>query len=242
MKEILAALVEAQRLDERLAVLRRRLESLPAELGERDSRQAVREAEAEALEGKRRAALLRARELESEVRGLEERVTTLERKARGLRDAGAVQVAEHEAQELRDRISRGQDEEFRLLEDADRLQAEGARARAELVESLAELTRFRASVEADVAELRAQVAELEAERDSLLARVPSSTAEVYRKLLPARNGRAVCALKGTSCGGCGMVVPPNDRVGVVGCAKLVRCRSCMRIMVAPEIWSAQSPA
>ncbi|MBC8330103.1 MAG: hypothetical protein H8E31_15295 [Planctomycetes bacterium] len=242
MKETLAALVGVQRLDERLTVLRRRLESLPAELGERESAQSVLEAGNEALDGRRKTALVRSHEIETEVRTAEARIASLEQKSRSLRDAGAVQVAQHEAQELRDKISRLQDEELRLLEDADRLAAEIELGRVRAEESGAELVSFRQTVEADVAELRAKVEELDADRRQRLAKLPSGPVEVYEQMLEKRLGRAVCALKGSSCGGCGMMVPPNDRVGVGTSSKLVRCRSCLRIMVPAELWAPQDAA
>ncbi|MBL7009221.1 MAG: hypothetical protein ISR76_09500, partial [Planctomycetes bacterium] len=192
MKETLAALVGVQRLDERLTVLRRRLESLPAELGERESAQSVLEAGNEALDGRRKTALVRSHEIETEVRTAEARIASLEQKSRSLRDAGAVQVAQHEAQELRDKISRLQDEELRLLEDADRLAAEIELGRVRAEESGAELVSFRQTVEADVAELRAKVEELDADRRQRLAKLPSGPVEVYEQMLEKRLGRAVC--------------------------------------------------
>jgi predicted nucleic acid-binding Zn-ribbon protein len=242
VKETLSALVEVQKLDERLAVLRRRLDSLPVELGERESRHAVKEAECEAVAGRRKTALLRCRELENEVRAAEQRVDSLEQKARSLRDAGAVQVAQHEAQELRDKISRFQDEELQLLEDVDRLAADGEEARARLAEEAAELEQFRAAVEADAAELRGQVEEMVADRTGRLSALPSQAVDVYEQMLEKRKGRAMAPLKGSSCGGCGMAVPPNDCVAVTGGSKLVRCRSCLRILVGAEIWSPPQPA
>ncbi len=242
MKETLTALVNAQRLDERLAVLRRRLDSLPVELGERESRHDVLEAGLEAVEGRRKGALVRSHELETEVRTAEDRIAVLEEKSRSLRDAGAVQVAQHEAQELRDKISQLQDEELQLLEDADRLAAEAVEGKAKVAESAAELEQFRATVAEDQAELQGQVEEIDAERRDGLGRLSSTVVEVYEKMLEKRKGRAVCPLKGNSCGGCGMAVPPNDQVGVHGASKLVRCRSCLRILVPAELWSPESAA
>ncbi|RMH05144.1 MAG: hypothetical protein D6702_01210 [Planctomycetota bacterium] len=242
MKETLAALVAAQRLDERLLVLRRRRASLPAELSEREAGHAVLEAEREEAEVRRKAALVRARELENEVRGLEERLARLEAKSRTLRDAGAVQVAQHEAQEIRDAISRAQDEELQLLEDADRLAGETTELAARIEQSAGELAAFRSRVETDAAELDAEIAELEGRRDARLGAVPNQVAETYRTLLDKRQGRAVAPLKGRSCGGCGMAVPPNDQLGVINAAKLVRCRSCQRFLVPLEVWSPESSA
>lgn len=242
MKDDLRNLVALQRLDEQLAVLRRRLESLPAELGERESDLAALEAAAEGLEGQRKAALVRAQELENEVLQMEERIRRLERQIRDSRDAGAIQVAEHEAGELRQRIARAQEEELSELDRAEALEKEVAASRERLDRAREELEQFRATVAEDEARLTAEAAGLQERRKTLSKSLPSPLRDVYEKLLPARRGRPLAALRGESCGGCGMVVPPNDRLLVQTAATLVRCRSCSRILVSLDLWTEESTA
>jgi len=235
-------LVALQRLDEQLTVLRRRLESLPVELGERESDLAALEAAAEGLEGRRKAALARAQDLENDVLQMEQRVQRLDAQSRGSRDAGAIQVAEHEAGELRDRISRAQEEALEDLDRAERLQAEVAEARERLAQARAEFEQFRTTVAEDEQQLEAEEAELQARRKALLKSLPTQIREVYEKLLPSRRGRALAPLRGESCGGCGMVVPPNDRMHVHAGSTLVRCRSCSRILVDLPLWNEEEAA
>ncbi|TAH36329.1 MAG: hypothetical protein EYC70_11010 [Planctomycetota bacterium] len=241
MKEVLALLVQVQRLDERLSALQRRLDSLPVELAEHAARSQALDAEAQALESQRRAALVQAQALETDVRTHEKRLQKVESQARELRDAGAVQVFQHEAQELRDKISRAEEEALALIERAENLVPErdqaGARARA----AAAALEQFRAAVAADQAELGAQREALAREHDALLARLPEETATLYAQLARGtRKGHALSPLRGSSCGACGMVMPPNDRLRVQAMSEVARCRSCGRILVAPELWDAQA--
>ena len=242
MKETLAVLVAAQRLDERLLVLQRRLASLPAELAERRARAAALEAGAEALESERKNALLRAQSLETDVRQHEQRVRKIEQQLLELRDAGAAAVMRHEAQELRDKISRAEEEALALLERGEALVAEREQARAAAKAYAGELAEFAAAVAADQAELGAQQAALSAERETWLARVPGEPAETYQRLIKARKGVALAPLRGNSCGACGMLVPPNDRVRVLAMAELCLCRSCGRIQVTAELWGEGQPA
>ena len=237
MKEAIAALVQVQQLDERLAVLHRRLESLPEELAEREAHQSAQAAEADSVEGQRKAALARSRDLENEVRKHEERVAKLTDQINNTRDAGAVQVAQHEVQELRDRIASSEEEAIRLLENAERLVETREEARSRAQSAADDLELFRKTVSEDQAELEREIGELQTDRDRAVAKVPKNVAEVYEKLRPARKGRALAPLKGQSCGGCGMVVPPNDRIRVSAQSSMVRCRSCTRILVPVEAWN-----
>ncbi len=90
-------------------VLRRRLESLPVELGEQETRYSVLEAEAEKHLVERKRALSWAQSLENDVRDWEARVEKLEQQIRILRDAGAAQVARHEAEQHRGEIAKAEE-------------------------------------------------------------------------------------------------------------------------------------
>ncbi|HEX9794372.1 MAG TPA: C4-type zinc ribbon domain-containing protein [Planctomycetota bacterium] len=240
MKADLERLVQVQRADERLAVLQRRLDSIPAERGERESRQSVLEAAAEAIETERKEALSRSRELENEASTWQTRLAKIEDQINNTRDAGSIQIAEREAQELRDRISAAEEEALRLLEHAEVVIEKRDQARAAALDSAAELALFKRTLEQDEADLRADFESEKARRTELVSGVARATRETYEKLLPARKGRALSPLRGESCGGCGMVVPPNDRLRVNGATAVTRCRSCSRILVPAEIWNADT--
>ncbi len=237
MKHVLARLVQLQRLDERRAILKRRLDSLPVELRERKSRQAVLEAAAEARRTERKSSLARVEELELDVRQHELRIQKLEAQTREARDAGALQIAQHELQQHREKISKEEDEALALLERANALVAEVEKDRLKVLEAAEELKQFARTVAEDQTALQAEMEVLGKEREALAEALPFEARGVYDKLYPVRKGRPVAPLKGDSCGGCGMVVPPNDRMKVSACNSLTRCSSCTRILVAGDLWS-----
>lgn len=239
VRDSLAFLVQLQHLDDRLAALERRLGSLPAELQERGARAAALAAAAEDLERQRKGALLRAQELENDVRDHEARLRKLEAQGRQMRDAGALVILQHEAQELRDRIAKEEEEGLLLLERAEELVPERDRAQARAREAAAELDQFRSAVAADEEQLAAERSVQQSARAALLRQLPEEARELYEKLLQARRGKAVAPLRGESCSGCGMVVPPNDRLRVLAMHEVACCRSCSRILVTAELWAPQ---
>ncbi|KAA3604532.1 MAG: hypothetical protein DWQ01_22110 [Planctomycetota bacterium] len=237
MKEHLLALVRAQRHDERISVLQRRLASLPAELSQREAEHAALMAGVDHLDEERKACLSRAQNLENDVRQFETRVAKVEKQARESRDASAVQIAEHEANQWRDKISSAEDEALQLLDRAEQLADEKKEAAAKLEQAAAEMEQFRKTVAQDQTDLEGECQSVQEQRDQALQEAGSQGRDLYLKLLPARKGRAIVPLRVDSCGGCGMVVPPNDRVRVHGMNHLVRCRSCTRILVDPQVWN-----
>lgn len=240
MEAILAHLIRAQQVDKRLTTLARRLESLPVELGERESTMAALEAEAEELEAEKKACLVRSTKLENECGTREERINKLEKQAVEARDPSAVQIAQHEAATHRQENSDAQEEALELLERADGLTAKREAMNSRLDEAKESLDAMRASVETDTADLQAEVDTLNAEREGLVAEVNSTVRSVFQILAEKHPGKAVVPLKGDSCGGCGTNLTANDRVRVQGSKSMIRCPSCTRILVTQELWSKVS--
>jgi predicted nucleic acid-binding Zn-ribbon protein len=238
VKEQLAALVRLQHLDERIRTQLRRLESIPGELGEREAAFSAREAAAEQLEAERKSCLARAQTLENEVQTHELRIEKLDEQVRSARDAGSVNVAQHEGDGLRAKVAAAQEEALQLLEEADRYAAERDIARAEVEEMRTELQSFREITVSDEQSLAQMLEDLRAERIEIEAPVSSPARQIYTKVAEARNGRAVAVLRGGSCSGCGGNLPPNEQVKVNSASALQVCRSCGRILVSQEIWAA----
>lgn len=238
VKEQLVSLVRLQHLDERIRTQTKRLASIPEELGEREAAFSAREAAAEQLEAERKSCLARAQDLENDVAKHELRITKLEEQIHGARDAGAVGVAQHEADGLRAKVAAAQEEALQLLEEADRYSADRDTARAEVEEQRKELESFREVVVSDEASLGEALAALQGERAELEQPLSTAARELYARVADARQGRAVAVMRGNSCSGCGSNLPPNEQVKVSAANALLPCRSCGRILVPQEVWAA----
>lgn len=238
VKEQLVSLVRLQHLDERIRTQTKRLASIPEELGEREAAFSAREAAAEQLEAERKSCMARANDLENDVAQHEGRIQKLEEQIHGARDAGAVNVAQHEADGLRAKIAAAQEEALQLLEEADRYSGERDTARAAVEEERAELASFREIVVTDEASLSEVLQGLQAERAVLEEPLAAAAKQTYAKVAEARNGRAVAVLRGNSCSGCGANLPPNEQVKISAASALHTCRSCGRILVSQEVWAA----
>lgn len=238
MKETLEALIRVQQLEKRLLVLKRRLESLPAELGERESHFSALEAEADQSEGQRKAALSRAQDIENDVRMHEERIEKFEKQAVEARDPSTVQVARHEANRLRGIVSKEQEEALEMLDAAENAEGRRDEARIRVAEALEELNLFRGNLAADEKDVGGEFNKFNDERSGLLAGVEHGARATYEQLLEKYPGRVLAPLKGDSCGGCGTRMVPNDAVRVKAMNGVVRCPACQRMLVTQELWSA----
>lgn len=238
MEDTLTQLIAAQQVDKRLVVLRRRLESLPVEVSERESNLSALQAEVEEMDAERLACLTRSNKLEIEVGQRDVRIAKLEKQALESVDPSAAQVARHEAEGHREANSTDQEEALDLLERAEELEGALVQKRERLTAVEGDLEAFRTQVAADQAELEGEAEGLAVERGKGTEPVPSNILAAFEQLSTKHPGKAVVPLKGDSCGGCGSRLVPNDRVRVQAMKSLMRCPSCTRILVTQDLWSS----
>ena len=238
MKDSLAHIIAVQVLDERIAVLTRRLASLPMELSEREARNSTLELEADGLEAQRMQSQSRANSLETDVLDLQGRIEKLETQSRTLRDAGAVSVAQHEVEEWRNRMGQAEENALKELDIAEDMVGKIKEARDLTTSDAEELEQFRTTVARDQLDLDEDIKGLRERREQRLPSINRSLYEMYERLAPSRKGKPVAPLRGQSCGGCGMVIPPNDQVKVKAASTVATCRGCQRILVEQEMWKA----
>lgn len=242
MKETLASLVRLQLHDDKLRIQKRRLESIPGELSEREAVFAAQEAGAEQLEAERKARLIRIKDLENEVAANEERIAKLEEQLLRTRDAGSIKIGQHEVEVLRDKVSTDQEEALSLLEEVETLEGQRDEAREAVEEQRSELEKFRKVVIADEKELGAILAVMQAERDEMVKQLQGKPIQTYERVSQGRTPKGVVALRGGACAGCGMSLNPNDQLKVKAAKAIFQCRSCSRILVEQELWTASCPA
>jgi predicted nucleic acid-binding Zn-ribbon protein len=236
LKESILLLIETQVLDDRLVVLDRRLNSLRGELGEGESRVSVLEAEAEDADGERKACLARARDIENDLLIDEARAIKWEDESNRMRDVGSAEIARQKVQTLRDKIAGEEEEALSLLEKAEVLVGRIQEAKETLKEASVEFQTFRTTVKEDQKTLEEEQANVVARKSVALDSVAMEARAAYEKLVDSRNGQPLAVIRGSSCTGCGMTVPPNDMGRAMGLTGLVACRSCSRILIPDRVW------
>lgn len=118
------------------------------------------------------------------------------------------------------------DAKARLAEDRKRIEAE-----------LAELDRLSAEVDHELDEAVAARKQLEADREPVLGQVPSSLLQKYQRIRASkRTGPALVPLRGETCSGCNMSVPPQVVNEVLDLEKNYErtCAHCGRLLYNKE--------
>ena len=227
-------LYQLQSLDSEIDQINRQLADIAAKLGESEELQQAR-AENEAAQAMVRGTQTRTQDLDLELKSLTAKITNQEK----LLYSGKVLNAK-EAANLQDEVAslkRWQtDREEHLLE----AMVELEEAEASLKSAQAHLTEVEVAWKTDQQELlesqaalQSRLSELQHRRPSLTAQIGAESLAVYERLRPNKGGRAVAAVKGGVCQGCGMT-PSNDTIRRARSGtNLTYCGACGRILYVP---------
>lgn len=85
-------------------------------------------------------------------------------------------------------------------------------------------------VDEDIKEIRDKLRVLESKRNQITPQIDNAHLRSYERILENRDGVAMVAVQGNSCGGCFMNVPPQVINEIKMHNKLIFCETCNRIL------------
>jgi predicted nucleic acid-binding Zn-ribbon protein len=194
-------------------------------------------AKAAATQSQFEAAKLRVKQIESERKQLELEVETkktqIEKYANQqlqTRKNEEYRALAHEIETCKADITKIEDKEIILMEQAEAAQKEVARATAEANEA-------KKFAEGQITQLgqreenfKKEFAELQTGRAELAAAVDDSTRNRYDRLLKSKGDNVVVGVDHAACGGCHMKLPAQILVSCQGQKEIVTCPNCGRIL------------
>lgn len=114
-------------------------------------------------------------------------------------------------------------------------------AAAEIVNTETRSAQEAVAIEADRKQFEESMAKLEGElaadgraRDEIASRIDEALLAKYHKRLVQQGGRVVVEVRGESCSGCFMSIPPQIFVNVKKNAAIITCPNCQRILYFKE--------
>ncbi len=234
MKATLLLLEELQRHDARLLELDTELAALPEKLAvlKRDV------GRMEELLGAERRGLVEAetyrRSRELDLKSDEANVAKAKTKLQQVKNAREYMAAQRETEVTRRLISEREEEIIKLI---DAIEA----SRKSLATHTDDLAALHAHVAGDEKEILARLDELRAiaegervHRNVVAARVPDNVMKRYGAI-KLRRGLAVVAVKGGTCQGCHMAIPPQLRISLQRSTSIETCPTCNRIIYSDSL-------
>jgi hypothetical protein len=230
----LLQLYQLQSIDSEIDLIRQQLKDIAAQLGESEALQQAKSRQ-QAAESRLRQAQAKMQDLELEQKSLAQKISGQER----LLYSGKV-LSPKEASNLQEEVAslkrRQSDREENLLE----AMVEAEEAENDLESAASQLNTVTANwddeqkeLQAESSQLKRRWVELKQRRPGVVAAVDPATLSIYERLRPKKAGRAVVAVKGGVCQGCGMT-PSNNRLQQARAGtELVYCGACGRILYVP---------
>jgi hypothetical protein len=239
--EVLEGLIRLQGVDHEISRIRRRLEHGP-QLVERRT-EGLRAAEQRLAEAGERIKRAKAKgaDQELELRIKEGEIEKLASQQNSARTNQEYRAFGDHMDRLRKECAPIEDlilENFAQVEEAEEEERILAQARDE---QAGEAKKIQGSWQSDEDEYKQELDVILKRRAEHVQSLPKGPYHTYQKVLQAYEGKAVVPLEGKVCSGCHMAITLNDVARLRGdIPDLVLCRSCGRILYAPEQHQAHS--
>jgi len=225
-----ALLAELQRVDQNIKCNSEAVETRRSALDQLDAQIAAQRAQVAAAEAELAALERRQRELDAQLTDAEAKTKDRRMRIARIRNEKELGLVRREIDALKEVTNAAETELLALMEQGDqrRTAVEAARqalaaveaARASAAEELeATITRVAGAIDAD-----------RSRRDTLLATVDVDLHRRYELIFSRRGGVAVVGVRGGTCQGCHMHVPPQLFNQIKRNEQIFLCPSCQRIL------------
>jgi predicted nucleic acid-binding Zn-ribbon protein len=136
----------------------------------------------------------------------------------------------HEIETCKATITKLEDRQLDLMEQAEKVQKELAAGAQSASEAKKVMDSQTADLAAREGNLTQRLAELQRGRDQLAQAVDETTRERYERLLRHKGGKVVVGIDRGVCGGCHMTLPPQVLITCQSDQEIVSCPNCGRIL------------
>lgn len=223
-------LLEVQRVDQRIARLRRDLQSIPDEDARRNKRLTQLRGQRDAAARKLQDAELESRELELGIKQADDEIEKLRLRLNIVKNNAEYQATLLQMESVKRERGLLEERGLAVLESIDALRQAAVDAGAALGAEEEVYREFQSESAKILAEREKEIAEVGKGRDKLLEGIPSELLERYESLFAVRDGMPVCAVENQVCTGCYTSVTTNDLANLMGRSMIVTCGSCQRIL------------
>src|SRR5215470_6812228 len=237
-------LIELQRVDHQIAILRAELESFPKRLREVEGK--LTGARAEIASAKELLSKINGERKKFEFEGQEwkDRVRKYRDQSGAVKTNEAYRALQHEIANAEAEVAKAEDRQLEVMMKADDAERRVKHAEARLKEAEQSVATERKSIEAQAGDKKKQLESAIAEHEKIIAPVPGDLRDLYARIAKRHSGTAMAQVRDDQCRGCGLRVLPHivQELRSETSEEVYRCESCGLILYTLEpIPYAKSP-
>lgn len=234
LKDQIQTLVKLQHLDAQIYSLAKEKDQLPLEIVRIEKNFEDKKAALLAFEEKSKALALKRKEKELNLSSQEERIKKLNAQLTALKTNKEYQTMLGEIASVKTDASLLEEETLKIMDEQDSLKEEIIKEKAHLTEEEKKFQEEKRKIEVRIKEIESAVTDLTAKRSHSIPLIEKRILSTYERVLKAKEGSALVAVKDFSCQGCFMAVTPQVVNEIKMREKLITCESCARILYLEE--------
>lgn len=237
-------LIELQRVDHQIGVLRAGLEAFPKRIREADAKlNGARTGVAAAKEAHTTSQKER-KKFELDVEQWKDRARKYRDQSGAVKTNEAYKALQHEIANAEAEIAKAEDRQLEVMMAGEEAEPRVKAAESTLKETEREVAAERKEIESQQAEKKKQLEAALAEREGALATVPEDMRDLYARIAKRHNGTALAEARNEQCRGCGMRILPHtiQQLRQEANEEVYRCETCGLILYTLEPITAVNPA
>lgn len=234
LKAELENLIRLQEIDTQIYSLRFEKAAKPAQIKALEEAFEAKKAHLLELEKNALELAKQKKEREAELTAKEESTVKLQGQLYSLKTNKEYQTMLQQIQDSKVDASVIEDKILELMDKADALKIEVDKEKLKVKDEEKQSAAEKAKVELRIKEIDDSLSRLEGQRKQVTPDLNPKIMAQYERILLSREGLAIVRVKGNSCGGCNMFVPPQVINLIRMYERIITCEVCNRILYIEE--------
>ena len=229
-------LIELQRVDHQIAVLRAELEAFPKRIRDAEAQLVGARAGVASAKEVQTQIVAERKKFEFEAQQWKDRAKKYREQSGAVKTNEAYKALQHEIATAEAEVAKADDKQLEVMMAAEEVERKVKIAEARLKEAEQAVAAERKEIQAQGTEKKKQLEAAVAEHEKIIAPVPEDLRELYARIAKRHNGTAMAEARDGQCRGCGMRVLPHilQELATETNEEVYRCESCGLILYTLE--------
>ncbi len=229
-------LIELQRVDHQIAVLRAELESFPKRVREAETKLSGARADVASAKEAHTQVVAERKKFEFDAQQWKDRARKYRDQSGAVKTNEAFKALQHEIANAEAEVAKADDRQLEVMMAAEEVERRVKITESRLKEAEQAVAAERKEIQAQGAEKKKHLDAATAEREKIIAPVPEDLRELYTRIAKRHNGTAMAEARDGQCRGCGMRVLPHilQELRSETNEEVFRCESCGLILYTLE--------
>src|SRR5437660_6574085 len=229
-------LIELQRVDHQIAMLRAELEGFPKRIREAEAKLGSARAEVTSAKEAHIRVVAERKKFEFDGQQWKDRARKYRDQSGAVKTNEAFKALQHEIANAEAEVAKADDRQLEAMMAVDEAERKVKITESRLKEAEQAVAAERKEIQAQGTEKKKQLEAANAEREKMIAPVPEDLRELYARIAKRHNGTAMAEARDGQCRGCGMRVLPHilQELATETNEEVYRCESCGLILYTLE--------